>query len=47
MKTAIEKYILRLILLKFVIAHERRRYVEYKRHEKKAHPCQLIVLGSI
>ena len=37
----------KVISRKLVIAHERRRYVSYKRHEKKAHPCQLIVLGSI
>ena len=37
----------KIISRKIVIAYERRRHSSNKRGEKKAHPCQLMVLGSI
>ena len=37
----------KIISRKIVIAYERRTHSSNKRGEEKAHPCQLIVLGSI
>lgn len=46
-KFAKEKICSKIISRKIVIAYERRRHSSNKRGEKKAHPCQLMVLGSI
>ena len=46
-KFAKEEICSKIISRKIVIAYERRRHSSNKRGEKKAHPCQLMVLGSI